>query len=182
MKNTCIAAVMTAVLLQIAWTAEVDFSYESNKVKLQVVAEQNVDQIKIVEITYESPKGGRVPAYLVRPAGKRPFAGILYQHWGNGEKTEFIAEAIILAKAGSVSLLVDAPFVRPKEWRKEGGLTKPDGERASMIQAIVDWRRGFDLLLQEYADPKRLAFVGIVTVQRSAEFWPELTPESVRLF
>ena len=36
------------------------------------------------DITYTSPKGGPVAAYLVVPKGKGPFAAVLFGHWGNG--------------------------------------------------------------------------------------------------
>lgn len=42
--------------------------------------------VTIHDITYASPKGGRVTAYLITPAGKGPFPGIVYQHWGLGNR------------------------------------------------------------------------------------------------
>jgi len=45
------------------------------------------------DITYTSPKGGPVAAYLIVPTGKGPFAAVLFGHWGNGTRAEFIPEA-----------------------------------------------------------------------------------------
>ena len=64
------------------------------------------------DLTYASPKGGRVTAYLVAPAGKGPFAGLVFGHWGPGNRTEFLPEATLYARAGAASLLVDYPWVR----------------------------------------------------------------------
>src|ERR1700720_3518364 len=70
------------------------------------------------DITYTSPKGGPVGAYLVVPSGKGPFAAVLFGHWGNGTRAEFIPEAKIYAKAGAVSLIPDYPWDRAEPWRK----------------------------------------------------------------
>ncbi len=120
--------------------------------------------VKIHDITYASPKAGRVPAYLVVPEGKGHFAGILWAHWmmpnsPAANRSEFLDEAVVLAHAGAVSLLIDAPMVRPD--------FKPDadpfgGQNAEMqVQETVEMRRGLDLLLaRPDVDPKRIAVVG----------------------
>jgi hypothetical protein len=66
------------------------------------------------DITYTSPKGGPVGAYLVVPNGKGPFAAVLFGHWGNGTRAEFIPEAKLYARAGAVSLISDYPWDRPQ--------------------------------------------------------------------
>src|SRR6266536_1047054 len=114
------------------------------------------------DITYVSPKGGPVAAYLVVPKGKGPFAAVLFGHWGNGTRTEFIPEAKLYARAGSVSLLPDYPWDRPQPWHKTPNhYDKPELDREIEIQAVLDLRRGIDLLLaRPDVDPKRLAYVG----------------------
>src|SRR5258707_5891127 len=114
------------------------------------------------DITYTSPKGGPVGAYLVVPKGKGPFAAILFGHWGNGTRAEFIPEAKIYAKAGAVSLLPDYPWDRSQPWYKSLDHTdKPELDRDTEIQAVIDLRRGIDLLLaRPDVDPERLAYVG----------------------
>src|SRR5688572_8961495 len=37
--------------------------------------------VTIIDLSYASPGGGRVPAYLVVPPGRGPFAAILFGHW-----------------------------------------------------------------------------------------------------
>src|SRR5438093_693026 len=76
------------------------------------------EQVNVYDLTYASPKGGRVTAYLVVPPGKGPFAGLVFGHRGPGNRTEFLPEATLYARAGAVSLLVDYPWVRPAPWRK----------------------------------------------------------------
>src|SRR5206468_3793940 len=114
------------------------------------------------DITYASPKGGPIAAYLVVPKGKGPFAAALFGHWGNGTRTEFIPEAKLYARAGAVSLLPDYPWDRPQPWHKTPNhYDKPELDREIEIQAVLELRRGIDLLLaRPDVDPKRLAYVG----------------------
>jgi dienelactone hydrolase len=115
------------------------------------------------EITYESPLGGRVPAFLVAPEeGAGPFAGLLYLHPGQGDRSTFLPEAVALAGAGVVSLLIDAPYLRP-EYAQRQPVHHPsaEGERNLYRQIVVDLRRGVDLLyLQPEVDPARIGYVG----------------------
>src|SRR5664279_4617717 len=74
--------------------------------------------VVIQDLTYASPKGGRVPAYLVVPAGKGPFAAVLWGHWywqnsPMKSRKQFLDEAVVLARSGVVSLLTDGPVARP---------------------------------------------------------------------
>jgi beta-lactamase class A len=114
------------------------------------------------DITYTSPKGGPVAAYLVVPKGKGPFSAILFGHWGNGTRSEFIPEAKLYARAGAVSLIPEYPWDRPPPRRKTPNHTdKPELDREIEIQAVLDLRRGIDLLFaRPDVDHKRLAYVG----------------------
>ena len=121
-------------------------------------------KVSVHDISYASPKGGRVPAYLVVPEGKGPFAAVLWGHWywsnsSMRNRSEFLEEAIVLAHSGVVSLLPDGPIARPGHPENKAPLN--DAETPELIQAIVDMRRGADLLLARTdVDPARLAFVG----------------------
>jgi len=114
------------------------------------------------DITYTSPRGGPVGAYLVVPSGKSPFAAVLFGHWGNGTRAEFIPEAKLYARAGALSLIPDYPWDRPQPWHKTPDhFDKPELDREIEIQAVMDLRRGMDLLLgRSDVDPKRLAYGG----------------------
>ncbi|HEV2803071.1 MAG TPA: hypothetical protein VGW12_21570 [Pyrinomonadaceae bacterium] len=120
--------------------------------------------VTIRDISYASLKGGRVPAYLVVPEGRGPFAAIIFAHWAMPgspmkNRTEFLDEAVVLARAGALSLLTDAPFARPGF----KPTTPPFDPRDIEIyfQQIMDIRRGVDLLLaRKDVDPARLAYVG----------------------
>jgi dienelactone hydrolase len=118
----------------------------------------------IHDITYASPRGGVVPAYLVVPKGKGPFAAVIWGHWywDNSpmrNRKQFLDEAVALARAGVVSLLPDGPVSRPGHVQNREPLNEQ--QVVDLVQAVVDMRRGVDLLLaRKDVDPKRLAFVG----------------------
>jgi dienelactone hydrolase len=143
------------------------FEYDrSTPLDMREIAIHYREGVKIHDLTYDSPAGGRVPAYLMVPDSAGPHAAILFGHWmmaGSPYKnrTEFLEEAVVLARAGAASLLSDAPFVRP------GFVDEPDllasAKQASMVarQQIVDFRRGIDLLMSEAnIDARRIAYVG----------------------
>ncbi|MCK8503357.1 prolyl oligopeptidase family serine peptidase [Myxococcus fulvus] len=122
------------------------------------VREQKRGDVTVTELTYASPKGGRVPAFLVTPPGPGPFAGLVFLHWGQGSKNEFLDEALSLARSGVVSLLVDAPHVRPEPWR---GSLRGAALYPTHLQTLLDMRRGVDLLVSRpEVDANRLGFVG----------------------
>ena len=141
------------------------FDYDKNTaIDLKIVATQKRGDVTVYDITYASPKGGVVPAYLVVPGGKGPFAGVIWGHWywRNSEmrnRKQFLDEAVAIAPSGVVSLTTDGPVARPGYVPN----TTPLNEQqvTEMIQQVVDMRRGVDLLLaRKDVDPKRLAFVG----------------------
>jgi len=125
--------------------------------------EQHGD-IAVHDISYASPKGGRVPAYLVVPKGEGPFAAVIWGHWymkGSAflNRKEFLDEAVALAHAGVISLLPDGPVARPGHIKNNEPLNEQDP--IELVQATVDMRRGADLLLaRNDVDAKRLAYVG----------------------
>jgi cephalosporin-C deacetylase-like acetyl esterase len=115
--------------------------------------------VRVVELTYASPKGGRVPATLVVPVAETRAPAVVFQHGaGDASRGDFLAEAQDLARSGVASLLVDAPFNRPpyRPW-----LTFAPRDRASYVQNVVDLRRAVDLLAaREEIDAERVALVG----------------------
>src|SRR5262249_35726801 len=100
------------------------------------------DGVKVYDVTYASPKGGRVTAYLVTPTSKGLHAGLVFGHWGPGNRTEFLPEATLYARAGAVSVLVDYPWVRPAPWRKKLRFAEdPEADHQAFVQAVIDLRR-----------------------------------------
>ncbi|MGI0486731.1 alpha/beta hydrolase [Pantanalinema rosaneae CENA516] len=129
---------------------------------IQIAAVRTDQNLKIYDLTYASPAGGRVPAYLVAKAGTGSFAGVLMLHGVEGSRDTSLNSAKELARAGAVVLAVSAPFARPGYSGRPGSpLTFTERDREYQIQIIQDLQRGVDLLLDRpEVDPQRLAFVG----------------------
>jgi dienelactone hydrolase len=126
----------------------------------RVSGEETVEGVKVQDVSYLSARKGRVPGYLVHPGGEGPFAGIVYMHWGQGDRTEFLSEAVILAKRGAVSVMIDAPNHRP-DIPSYNFVAEPEAEREGYIQLVADLRRAYDLLAaRKDVDPKRIGYVG----------------------
>src|SRR5713226_4938495 len=120
--------------------------------------------VAIHDISYASPRGGRVPAYLVVPGGTGPFAAVIWGHWywensSMRNRKEFLDEAVALATCGVVSSLTDGPVARPGHVENREPLN--DQQATDLVQQVVDMRRGVDLLMaRKDIDPKRIAYVG----------------------
>ncbi|HEY0348735.1 MAG TPA: hypothetical protein VGC60_11340 [Pyrinomonadaceae bacterium] len=118
----------------------------------------------IYDITFDSPKSGVVPAYLVVPKGRGPFGAVIWGHWcwqnsSMRNRREFLDEAVALAQSGVVSLLTDHPMSRPGYVP----IKDPFDERnaTEFVQQVIDMRRGVDLLTaRRDVDPNRVAYVG----------------------
>lgn len=142
------------------------FEYDrSMPLDVKEIGVENKNGATIHDISYESPKGGRVSAYLVVPSEKKrgKFVGVIFMHSRPGSRNNFLDEAVQFAKAGAVSLLIDAPFSRAGESnsRFDSTVTKPETDRDIYIQTVIDLRRGVDLLLSRSdIDRKRIGFVG----------------------
>jgi cephalosporin-C deacetylase-like acetyl esterase len=140
------------------------FDYDrSLSLDLKEIGVEDKSGASVHDVSYTSPKGGRVTAYLVIPSRKGKFAGVIFMHSRPGSRKNFLDEALQFAKAGVVSLLIDAPFSRTGESKREfdPNVTKPEADRDIYIQTVVDLRRGVDLLLsRSEVDRKRIGFVG----------------------
>jgi len=151
----------------VAQDAEIVRHFEYDRktpIEMKQIGIQYREYATIYDITYASPKGGIVPAYLVVPKGKGPFPAVIWGHWywENSpvrNRKEFLDEATVLAQAEVVSLLPDGPVARPGHVTNNEPLNEQ--QITDMVQAVVDIRRGLDLLLARGdVDPKRIAFVG----------------------
>lgn len=138
---------------------EEKFDYDASApLDVQVVKTEG----RVIDLSYASPMGGRVPAFLVLPEGDGKHPAAVFLHPGQGDRSTFLKEAVAMAERGLVSLLIGGPFTRPENRGQRGGNPwEPAASRKEQVQGIVDVRRGFDLLVSRPGvDPKRLAYVG----------------------
>ena len=131
----------------------------------KIVTETQKDGLTVTDLTYAAHDpsfsaflGGRTAAYLIKPQGQGPFAGIIYLHWlgtPNGNRSEFLDEAVETAKHGSVALVLQGYF----PWMASPLGTQDD--RPLIVGQAIELRRAVDFLLtQPEVDPDRLGYVG----------------------
>jgi uncharacterized protein len=128
------------------------------RLDVRITSSRSDGRVRISELTYASPKGGRVPALLVVPSGGGPYAGLIVQHGLPSSKEDVAFDAEELARLGAVVIAIDAPFAL------RGGepiaFTRRD--REEQIRLIVDLRRAVDLLrARADVDDDRIAYLGI---------------------
>src|SRR3712207_3564299 len=104
-----------------------------------VISAEVRNNINIHDISYANPNGERVSAYLVIPCQGSSFAGVIFLHGGEQDRSAFLNEALSLAELGVVSLLIDEPSVRAMPLFAE-----PEADRERYIQVILKLRRGLD--------------------------------------
>lgn len=118
---------------------------------------QNGD-LRITDVTYSSPRGGRVPALVVAPRGGGPFAALISQHGLPANRHGMLQVAEEFARTGAVVIAIDAPWAR----RPDGDITFTTRDRADQIQLMVDLRRAVDILqARTDVDDDRIAYLGI---------------------
>src|SRR5438093_8730976 len=92
------------------------FAYDNSRsFNLKELSKQERQGVTVSDVEYAAytPKRGHIKAFLVKPDGKGPFAGVLFFHWlgrPNGDRTQFLDEAVALARQGAVSLLIQGYF------------------------------------------------------------------------
>jgi dienelactone hydrolase len=137
------------------------FAYDPSKpLNLTIGKTEAVEGVTVSEISYDSPKGGHVPGYLVVPPGKGRFAAVIYMHWGQGNRSEFLSEAVEMAHYRAIGIMIDAPYWRPDVPPPAKG-HEAEAERDGYIQMVVDLRRAVDILVaRPDVDPNRIGYVG----------------------
>jgi dienelactone hydrolase len=162
MKNVLAAFVLAAAA---APAEDTHFAYDPKApLDAAMAGVETRGDVVIQDLSYASPKGGRVPAYLVVPSGKGPFAAVVWGHWywensPMKSRRQFLDEAVVLARSGVVSLLTDGPVARAGYVPDRAPLNAKQFD--DLVQQVVDMRRGADLLLaRPEVDPRRLAYVG----------------------
>ena len=126
--------------------------------------------IKVFNVMFSGVGRGRVPASLVVPRGKGPFAAVIFAPCCDGKRTRFLNEALELARMGAVSLVLDWNATNRSDYQsKADGPPGGANDRDDLIKMVVEFRRGVDLLmLRKDVDARRIAFVGHSTGGRAA--------------
>jgi dienelactone hydrolase len=100
--------------------------------------------IKVHNVSFASPRGGRVLGYLTVPPGEGPYPAVIFLHGSGGSRLNFVPEASWLSARRMIGLTLDSPFVRPGPTLS--GLAGVRRESDLGVQAVVDVRRAVDVL------------------------------------
>jgi dienelactone hydrolase len=118
--------------------------------------------VQLVGCGFPGPHGGQLNLILVKPPKtvKPPYAGVIFQHGGGQSMTNYLSEAMILVRAGVVSMLTDAP-ARGAGVVSELNQTKLEASRQLEADTVIVLRMALDhMLAQPGVDPTRVAFIG----------------------
>jgi dienelactone hydrolase len=157
-------ALLALLLLGAVSAAAGPFAYDTSApLDVKVTTQRTVSGVTISDVTFASTNGRRVHGELDVPLKRSAHSGaVLFVHWlGDPETTnlsEFRSDALQMAKAGAVTLSVDAMWSSPR-WFTDG--RSPETDYDNSIAQVFDLRRAIDMLLaQPGVDPSRLAYVG----------------------
>jgi len=139
------------------------FSYNAAApLNVRLEEPEPVERAYVTVVSFSGSQGP-VSATLVTPLRKGRYPAVIFVP-DYGRRDEFLPEALLLARAKqpAVSLLIDGPQERPVGWRRNfNALSDGDNDRDIHIQAIIDIRRGIDMLAQRSdVNAARIAYVG----------------------
>jgi dienelactone hydrolase len=89
--------------------------------KLEETGVEYKQGVAIHDVSYASLASRRIKAYWVMPDGKGPFPGVIFVHPAPGNRENFLEEAVMLAKQGMASLLIEAPWSQGEAWGRTMG-------------------------------------------------------------
>lgn len=114
--------------------------------------------VRIQDLTFPSPREGRVEATVVIPSGDGPFPALLIVDADNRHDELALAQAYAV-ELGVLSVMIDPPPVRSDDVDRPGldVFTFTDRDRDEQIQFVVDLSRAIDLLQsREAVDGSRI--------------------------
>ena len=145
--------------------SQVPASLAPDGLRVDAVAAETRGPAVVEDVIVAGPGIGEVEAYLVRPAvagasGATRGPGIVWWHWldteaPDGNRTEFLDEAIEWAGRGAVSVLPQGRF----PWTQAPDSSSAD--TAAIADEVLRLRRCLDVLAgRSDVDPAKLAVVG----------------------
>jgi predicted esterase len=131
----------------------------------------------VQDLSFTSPRGGRVPAYLVVPVTKGRHPAVLLLHGSGGDRRELLGLAAGLAARGIVGLTISSPVARLQTQTLPAGLAGVRRRSALLEQDVVDLRRAVDVLqARPEVDSARLSFLGFSAGARSGAILSGVEP------
>ena len=135
-------------LLLLAASGIYDYN-QSAPIDIRIVKSEMREGVEVRDITFANANGGRTAAYLVVPKTKGPHPAALMVHWyapeeHDSNRTQYLGQAVDLAKQGVVSLLPETMWSEPKWFPSRN---RSDDYDAS-VRSVKDLRRSLGRVLQ----------------------------------
>ncbi len=133
--------------------------------------------VSVREITYAGPSGEATEATLVAPVAPGRHPAVLFVHWyGPGHttsnRTQYVPDALALARHGIVSLLVDTPWSEPSWFPTR----EPDNDVKFSTNQVKRLQRAVDVLASiDRVDPAGLRWSGTTSARCTARSSPGST-------
>jgi cephalosporin-C deacetylase-like acetyl esterase len=113
----------------------------------------------IRDVTYASPHGGKVTAYIAEPVEDPAGVGILMTPGMPEKRHQYTDPISRFACAGATAMVVDAPWARTDDRGGDTAMTFTPQDADEQVQLVVDLRRAVDIL--QDADAERIGFDAI---------------------
>lgn len=117
-----------------------------------------IKNVKVEKITYLSTDSFLVSAFLTQPVKKQSMSSlIVYSHWAEGDKSEFLNEAVNMSVNGFICILPDGPWLCP------GSKLKSFKQQAFLMyrQNVLNMITAIDLMEQSLKfDQNKIFFAG----------------------
>jgi hypothetical protein len=140
------------------------FDYDKGQdLDFKLLGTKDTTQGTCYDIVYSSINSQKVTACLVIPKQKiREFPVVIFFPDNMQRRDSFLPEALALANDAFASLVIDAPWDRPKPYDLHfPNFSDPRKDFNAYRQCVLDVRRAIDLLeTHSRIDHNRIAFVG----------------------
>jgi dienelactone hydrolase len=136
------------------------FDYAAGPLDLRREGSRVIDGLPAEDVSFRSPRGGRIAATLILPTGPGPYPALIVQPGAGGTRDDILADThpLPLVRAGAAVLSIESPDVRPGAGSFPA-CTRRDSR--SFVQYVVDLRRSIDVLqTRADVDARRIGYVG----------------------
>lgn len=134
------------------------FAYEQEAVDVTDVGTVEEQGHEIRDVTYPSPHGGEVTAYIAEP-DEPSDVGILMTPGIPEKRHQYLDPISRFACAGATAMVVDAPWARTEDRGGDTAMTFTPQDHDEQVQLVVDLRRAVDVLTD--AGAERIGFDAI---------------------
>jgi uncharacterized protein len=112
-------------------------------------------------LTYKTPHGGVVPAFIVRPDDGNPHPAVVVAHGAGQTREDFLSLAVTLARRGVAAMTFTAAAERSTRADVQSGTESFEVDVQLAIDDVLALRRALDVLVaQEFVDGERLGVIG----------------------